>query len=235
MQRNGLKVEPCRARSPAPKIWASPSSAPAASARCARGLRRRTRRCNFIAVSDPIRRNARQARARQSARNSTPATTTRSSRGPRSTRSSSPPAKASTRADPAGDRARQARARREADRAHARATPTASSRRSKKARRQRARRLQPPLQGPLPDRQGADHPGPHGQLIGGAARVFNSRSQALAMLKRNPAGDAGGRRAHVLRRPHELAARRQAHRSKCYARGQMGVLKDAGHDVTDVS
>ena len=74
-----------------------------------------------------------------------------------------------------------------------------------------------------------------GTLVGGAARVFNSRSQALAMLGRNrhatPVVDAltyyvdlmswllgGGRLAEV------------------YARGQKGVLKDAGYaEVDDVS
>ncbi len=52
--------------------------------------------------------------------------------GPTSTRSSCRPAKASTRAGAGGDRARQAGAGREADRAQAARTPTASSRRRRK-------------------------------------------------------------------------------------------------------
>jgi predicted dehydrogenase len=73
-----------------------------------------------------------------------------------------------------------------------------------------------------------------GQPTGAAARVFNSRSQALAILQRNahatPVVDAltyyvdlmgwliGGKRLKDV-----------------YARGQMGVLKDAGYEVEDVS
>jgi predicted dehydrogenase len=74
-----------------------------------------------------------------------------------------------------------------------------------------------------------------GALTGGAARVFNSRAQALAMLERNPHAtpvvDALTYYVDLMnwlfegRRPVEI-----------YARGQLGVLKAAGHDIVpDVS
>ena len=86
-----------------------------------------------------------------------------------------------------------------------------------------------------------------GRLTGGAARVFNSRSQALAMLERNPHAtpvvDAltyyvdlmswllGGNGAGASSAPGAPSNRVV----EVYARGQTGVLKEAGHDVTDVS
>ena len=73
-----------------------------------------------------------------------------------------------------------------------------------------------------------------GNLVGGAARVFNSRSQALAMLARNPHATpvVDALTYYVDLMGWLLEGRRLA---EVYARGQMGVLKDAGHQVTDVS
>jgi predicted dehydrogenase len=73
-----------------------------------------------------------------------------------------------------------------------------------------------------------------GALIGGGARVFNSRSQALAMLKRNP---------HATPVVDELTFYVDlmdwffdgTKLVEIYARGQTGTLKQAGHDVTDIS
>ena len=73
-----------------------------------------------------------------------------------------------------------------------------------------------------------------GTLVGGAARVFNSRSQALAILERNahatPVVDALTYYVDLM--GWLLAGKRLA---EVYARGQMGVLKKAGHEVPDVS
>ena len=73
-----------------------------------------------------------------------------------------------------------------------------------------------------------------GSLTGGAARVLNSRSQALAMLKRNPHAtpvvDALTYYVDLMNWPFE--GRKLA---EIYARGQTGVLKEAGYDVPDVS
>jgi predicted dehydrogenase len=73
-----------------------------------------------------------------------------------------------------------------------------------------------------------------GRLVGGAARVFNSRSQALAMLQRNrhatPVVDALTYYVDLM--SWLLEGKRL---TEVYARGQMGVLKEAGHDVEDVS
>src|SRR6201991_2185364 len=73
-----------------------------------------------------------------------------------------------------------------------------------------------------------------GTLTGGAARVFNSRSQALAMLRRNPHAtpvvDALTYYVDLMNWLFEgwdIVA--------IYARGQTGVLKAAGHDVPDVT
>ncbi|MBY0268952.1 MAG: Gfo/Idh/MocA family oxidoreductase [Burkholderiales bacterium] len=74
-----------------------------------------------------------------------------------------------------------------------------------------------------------------GTLTGGAARVFNSRSQALAMLGRNrhatPVVDALTYYVDLMNWMHE------GHRLvEVYARGQKGVLKAAGYpEVDDVS
>ena len=73
-----------------------------------------------------------------------------------------------------------------------------------------------------------------GRPTGGAARVFNSRSQALAMMKRDahatPIVDALTYYVDLM--GWLLGGQRLA---EVYARGQTGVLKDAGHDVADVS
>ena len=73
-----------------------------------------------------------------------------------------------------------------------------------------------------------------GKVIGGAARVYNSRSQALAMLKRNPGAtpvvDALTYYVDLMNWLLDGGAPVEV-----YARGQKGVLKAAGHDVDDVS
>jgi myo-inositol 2-dehydrogenase / D-chiro-inositol 1-dehydrogenase len=73
-----------------------------------------------------------------------------------------------------------------------------------------------------------------GRLIGGAARVFNSRSQALAMLRRNshatPVVDA---LTYYVDLMNWLLGGK--HLAEVYARGQTGVLEGAGYDVTDLS
>lgn len=73
-----------------------------------------------------------------------------------------------------------------------------------------------------------------GRPTGGAARVFNSRSQALAMLARNrhatPVVDALTYYVDLMTWLFGGPALREV-----YARGQMGVLREAGHEVADVS
>jgi predicted dehydrogenase len=73
-----------------------------------------------------------------------------------------------------------------------------------------------------------------GQTIGGAARVFNSRSQALAMLGRNPHATpvVDALTYYVDLMSWLLEGKRIR---EVYARGQMGVLRAAGHEVADVS
>ena len=73
-----------------------------------------------------------------------------------------------------------------------------------------------------------------GRLIGGAARVFNSRAQALAMLSRNPQATpvVDALTYYVDLMSWLLGGKRLA---EVYARGQTGILKEAGHDVTDLS
>ncbi|HEV7799528.1 MAG TPA: Gfo/Idh/MocA family oxidoreductase, partial [Burkholderiales bacterium] len=73
-----------------------------------------------------------------------------------------------------------------------------------------------------------------GAPVGGAARVFNSRSQALAMLSRNPHATpvVDALTYYVDLMNWLLDGKRLA---EVYARGQMGVLKKAGHEVADVS
>lgn len=73
-----------------------------------------------------------------------------------------------------------------------------------------------------------------GKPVGGAARVFNSRSQALAMLGRNPHATpvVDALTYYVDLMGWLLDNRRLA---EVYARGQMGVLQQAGHEVADVS
>ncbi|MEA2960488.1 MAG: hypothetical protein QOI46_586 [Alphaproteobacteria bacterium] len=73
-----------------------------------------------------------------------------------------------------------------------------------------------------------------GTLTGGAARVFNSRSQALAMLKRNPhATPVVDALTYYVDLMNWLFEGRKL--VEIYARGQTGVLKEAGYDVPDVS
>jgi predicted dehydrogenase len=72
-----------------------------------------------------------------------------------------------------------------------------------------------------------------GTLTGGAARVFNSRSQALAMLTRNPhATPVVDALTYYVDLMNWLFEGRTL--TEIYARGQMGVLKAAGHEVQDV-
>jgi predicted dehydrogenase len=73
-----------------------------------------------------------------------------------------------------------------------------------------------------------------GALTGGAARVFNSRSQALAMLQRNPHATpvVDALTYYVDLMNWFFEGRRIV---EIYARGQMGVLKNAGHEVPDLS
>src|SRR4051794_26539326 len=73
-----------------------------------------------------------------------------------------------------------------------------------------------------------------GELIGGAARVFNSRSQALAMLKRNPhATPVVDALTYYVDLMNWFFDGRRL--TEVYARGQMGTLKAAGYDVPDLS
>jgi myo-inositol 2-dehydrogenase / D-chiro-inositol 1-dehydrogenase len=73
-----------------------------------------------------------------------------------------------------------------------------------------------------------------GTVTGGAARVFNSRSQAFAILERNPHATpvVDALTYYVDLMNWFFEGRRIV---EIYARGQMGVLKQAGHDVPDVS
>ena len=74
-----------------------------------------------------------------------------------------------------------------------------------------------------------------GTLTGGAARVFNSRSQALAMLRRNPhATPVVDALTYYVDLMNWLFEGRKV--VEIYARGQNGVLKQAtGYEVPDVS
>lgn len=73
-----------------------------------------------------------------------------------------------------------------------------------------------------------------GRPVGGAARVFNSRSQALAMLGRNPHATpvVDALTYYVDLMSWLFEGRRLV---EVYARGQMGVLQAAGHEVADLS
>src|ERR1700738_2549516 len=72
-----------------------------------------------------------------------------------------------------------------------------------------------------------------GTPVGGAARVFNSRSQALAMLKRNPhATPVVDALTYYVDLMNWLFGGKRI--AEVYARGQMGVLKSAGHEVAAV-
>jgi predicted dehydrogenase len=73
-----------------------------------------------------------------------------------------------------------------------------------------------------------------GTAVGGAARVFNSRSQALAMLARNPhATPVVDALTYYVDLMSWLFGGKKL--AEVYARGQMGVLRNAGHEVPDVS
>ena len=73
-----------------------------------------------------------------------------------------------------------------------------------------------------------------GTPTGAAARVFNSRSQALAMLSRNPhATPVVDALTYYVDLMNWFLEGRQL--VEVYARGQMGVLRAAGHAVEDVS
>ncbi len=73
-----------------------------------------------------------------------------------------------------------------------------------------------------------------GKIVGAAARVFNSRSQALAMLKRNPEAtpvvDALTYYVDLMNWLLEGTAPVEV-----FARGQKGVLEQAGYAVDDVT
>jgi myo-inositol 2-dehydrogenase / D-chiro-inositol 1-dehydrogenase len=73
-----------------------------------------------------------------------------------------------------------------------------------------------------------------GKLIGGAARVFNSRAQALAMLKRDPHATpvVDALTYYVDLMNWFFYGRRIV---EIYARGQTGTLQAAGHEVPDLS
>jgi myo-inositol 2-dehydrogenase / D-chiro-inositol 1-dehydrogenase len=73
-----------------------------------------------------------------------------------------------------------------------------------------------------------------GTVTGGAARLYNSRSQAFAILKRDPHATpvVDALTYYVDLMNWFFEGRRIV---EIYARGQTGVLKQAGHDVPDVS
>ena len=73
-----------------------------------------------------------------------------------------------------------------------------------------------------------------GRIVGGSARVYNSRSQAFAMLKRNPeATPVVDALTYYVDLMSWLLEGAQV--TEVFARGQKGVLKAAGHDTDDVS
>jgi predicted dehydrogenase len=73
-----------------------------------------------------------------------------------------------------------------------------------------------------------------GRITGASARVFNSRSQALAMLKRNPgATPVVDALTYYVDLVNWLLE--GTHVTEVFARGQTGVLKEAGHDTDDVT
>jgi predicted dehydrogenase len=73
-----------------------------------------------------------------------------------------------------------------------------------------------------------------GKPTGGAARVFNSRSQAIAILQRNPHATpvVDALTYYVDLMTWLLGGPRL---KEVYARGQMGVLRERGYEVEDVS
>lgn len=73
-----------------------------------------------------------------------------------------------------------------------------------------------------------------GRIVGGAARVFNLRSQATAILKRNPhATPVVDALTYYVDLMNWLLAGAQVR--EVFARGQKGVLKESGFDTEDVS
>jgi len=73
-----------------------------------------------------------------------------------------------------------------------------------------------------------------GKIVGASARVFNSRSQAFAMLKRNPgATPVVDALTYYVDLVNWLLE--GAHVTEVFARGQKGVLKEAGHDTDDLT
>jgi len=73
-----------------------------------------------------------------------------------------------------------------------------------------------------------------GRIVGASARVFNSRSQALAMLQRNPgATPVVDALTYYVDLVNWLLEGTQV--TEVFARGQTGVLKEAGHDTDDVT
>ena len=73
-----------------------------------------------------------------------------------------------------------------------------------------------------------------GKVIGGAARVYNNRTNGLAILQRNPEAtpvvDALTDYVDLMNWMLE-----GTHPVEVYARGQKGVLKDAGYEVDDLN
>ena len=137
-------------------------------------------------------------------------------------------------ADPAGVEARQAGAGREADRLLARRRRQASSRRSRETKGDLrvgySRRYKECF---LRAKEQMLH-GRLGKVIGGTARVYNSRAQAFAILKRDPHAtpvlDVLTYYVDLMcwflegNRPVEVVAR-----------GQHGIFKEAGYGAHDVT
>ena len=77
-----------------------------------------------------------------------------------------------------------------------------------------------------------------GRIVGGAARVFNLRSQATAILKRNPnATPVVDALTYYVDLMNWLLSgkERVAQVKEVFARGQKGVLKESGFDTDDLS
>ena len=73
-----------------------------------------------------------------------------------------------------------------------------------------------------------------GKIVGASARVFNSRSQAFAMFKRDPgATPVVDALTYYVDLVNWLLEATQV--TEVFARGQVGVLKAAGHDTDDVT
>lgn len=73
-----------------------------------------------------------------------------------------------------------------------------------------------------------------GRIVGASARVFNSRSQAFAMLRRDPgATPVVDALTYYVDLVNWLLE--GTHVTEVFARGQTGVLKEAGHDTDDVT